>query len=108
MATPEEIAQIVMAAMQVMKEQEDVKASKRVQASQITKCLRAVVDHQGEFDGNNMTKYLKVYRREVILHDLDEENAVLRFPTLVELEIKKIVEAHTNEAKGEHIDAKRT
>ena len=75
---PEEIAQIVLSTMQAMKALEEEKEKKSVRASQITKCLRAVVDHEGEFDGKNVTKYPKVYWREVKLHDLDEETAVLK------------------------------
>lgn len=100
MARSEEISQIVMATMQAMRLQEEEKEKKRVQASQIMKCLRAVVDHQGEFDGTNVTKYLRVYWREVKLHDIDKRIAVLKFPTLVEPEIKKVVEALTNEVEG--------
>ena len=100
--TPEEITQIVLRTMQAMKAQDDEKETRGVRASQVTKCLRAVVDHEGEFDGNNVTKYLRVYWREVKLHDLDEATAVSRFPTLAEPEIKKVVETLSKEAKGEN------
>ena len=58
----------------------------------MTKCLRVVMDQQGEFDGKDVTKYLKIYWREVKLHDLSEGVAITKFSTLVELEIKGIVE----------------
>ena len=58
----------------------------------MTKCLRAVMDQQGEFDGKDVTKYLKIYWREVKLHDLNERIAITKFSTLVELEVKSVVE----------------
>jgi Protein of unknown function (DUF4100) len=88
----EEISQIVMAAMQAMRLQDEEKEKRRGRASQITKCLRAVINQLGEFDGNNVTKYMRGYWKEVKLHDLDEETAILKFPTLVEPEIKKVVD----------------
>ena len=58
----------------------------------MTKCLLAVMDQQGEFDGKDVTKYLKIYWREVKLHNLSEGVAITKFRTLVELEIKGIIE----------------
>jgi hypothetical protein len=58
----------------------------------MTKCLRVVMDQQGEFDGKHVTKYLKIYWREVKLHDLNESIAITKFQMLVELEVKSVVE----------------
>ena len=95
------IAQIVIAAMQAMKKQDDGEEKKKAQSSRTTKCLRAVIDQQGEFDGKNVTKYLRVFWREMKLHEIDEEVAVVKFATLVEPEIKKVVEALAKDCKGD-------
>jgi hypothetical protein len=78
--------------MEALKRQEEERDRIRGQSNQMTKCLRAVMDQQGEFDGKDVTKYLKVYWREVKLHDLKEGIAISKFATLVELEIKGIVD----------------
>jgi hypothetical protein len=88
----QEIAMIVIRTMEALKRQEEEKDRIRGQSNQMTKCLRAVMDQQGEFDGKDVTKYLKVYWREVKLHDLKEGIVISKFATLVELEIKGIVD----------------
>ena len=92
MTRDEEISMIVMRTMKAMREQEEERDRKRGQSNQMTKCLRAVMDQQGEFDGKDVTKYLKIYWREVKLHDLNERIAITKFSTLVELEVKSVVE----------------
>ena len=63
MTRDEEILMIVMRTMKAMREQEEERDRKRGQSNQMTKCLRAVMDQQGEFDGKDVTKYLKIYWR---------------------------------------------
>ena len=92
MTRDEEISLIVVRTLKAMKDQEEERDRKRGQSNQMTKCLRAVMDQQGEFDGKDVTKYLKIYWREVKLHDLSKGVAITKFSTLVELEIKGIVE----------------
>jgi hypothetical protein len=92
MTRDQEISMIVIRTMEALKRQEEERDRIRGQSSQMTKCLRAVMDQQGEFDGKDVTKYLKVYWREVKLHDLKEGLAISKFVTLVELEIKGIVD----------------
>ena len=100
-STEEMIRQIVTTTMLALKKQDEEKEGRRMQGSQITKCLRAVIDNQGEFDGTNVTKYLRIYWREVKLHDIGEEVAVLKFSTLAEPEIKKVVEKQIGPTKEE-------
>jgi hypothetical protein len=92
MTRDQEISMIVIRTMEALKRQEEERDRIRGQSNQMTKCLRAVMDQQGEFDGKDVTKYLKVYWREVKLHDLKEGIAISKFATLVELEIKGIVD----------------
>ena len=92
MTRDEEISMIVMRTMKAMREQEEERDRKRGQSNQISKYLRAVMDQQGEFDGKDITKYLNIYWREVKLHDLNERIAITKFSTLVELEVKSVVE----------------
>ena len=92
MTRDEEISLIVVRTLKAMKEQEEERDQKRGQSNKMTKCLRVMMDQQGEFDGKDVTKYLKIYWREVKLHDLSEGVAITKFSTLMELEIKGIVE----------------
>jgi hypothetical protein len=101
MASNEKIARLIATTIQAMKKQKEEKETRRAYTGQVTKCLRAVIDHQGEFDGTNVTKYLRIYWREVRLHDLDEKIAILKFPTLVEPEIKTRVDASVEDARKE-------
>ncbi len=92
MTRDQEISMIVIRTMEALKRQEEERDRIRGQSNQMTKCLRAVMDQQGEFEGKDVTKYLKIYRREVKLHDLNEITAIAKFSTLVELEVKGVVE----------------
>jgi hypothetical protein len=91
MTRDEEISLIVMRTLKAMKEQEEERDRKRGQSNQMTKYLRAMIDQQREFDEKDITKYLKIYWREIKLHDLSEGVAITKFSTLVELQIKEIV-----------------
>ena len=51
-----------------------------------------MIDHQDEFDDKNITKYMRVYWRQIMLHDLDEKIVVIKFSTLVEPKVCKIRE----------------
>ena len=56
MTRSEKFLQIVMAKMKAMMQQEEKRKKRRAKTSQITKYLRVVINHQGEFDIKNITK----------------------------------------------------
>ena len=84
--------------MQGMKQAEAVESQKREQAHCATRCLRKVLEKIGQFDGRNVTRYMKAYWQEATIEQLSEEVAIRQFSTLVEPELKGIVDAIVEKA----------
>lgn len=91
----EQLSDFFTAIRRAMKNEEtEVRQEKidRFQEDRVTKCLQAVLSSEGEFKGKDVTKYLRVYWRQVEVYKIDQETAVLEFSTLVEPELKSSVE----------------
>src|SRR5450759_4326249 len=89
----ETMSRMLMSLMQGMKQADAQESQKKEQAHCATRCLRKVLEKNGQFDGRNVTRYMKAYWQEATIEQLSEEVAVQQFPTLVEPELKGIVEA---------------
>jgi hypothetical protein len=81
-----------------MKQADAVESQKREQAHSATRCLRKVLEKTGQFDGRNVTRYMKAYWQEATIEQLSEEVAIRQFSTLVEPELKGIVDAVVEKA----------
>ncbi|KAL2622836.1 hypothetical protein R1flu_003041 [Riccia fluitans] len=57
-----------------------------------TKALQAIVYRYDEFDGRNITKYLKVYNREMKINRISEQEMIKSFELAAVLELRSQVE----------------
>ena len=87
------MSKMLLSLMDKMKQADVVESQKRQQAHCATRCLRKVLEKNGQFDGRNVTRYLKTYWQEASIEQLSEEVAIHQFSTLVEPELKGIVDA---------------
>ena len=74
-----------------MRQQQNVE---RMEES-ITKALQSVVNKVDQFEGRDVSKYIKTYQREMELNRVSERQMVENFERGV---VPKIKEAHTGEA----------
>ncbi|CAM6125738.1 unnamed protein product [Calypogeia fissa] len=93
MSDMESMSKMILAMMQVVRKQQSVENQQKEQKALATKCLQVVLTKQGQFDGRNVTKYLKGYSAETIFYKISGEMAVREFATLVEPELKRLVKA---------------
>ncbi|CAM6105458.1 unnamed protein product [Calypogeia fissa] len=100
MSDMESMSKMILAMMQVVRKQESIENQQKEQKASATKCLQAILTKQGQFDGQNVTKYLKGYFPETMIYKINREMAVREFPTLVEPDLKSLVEALATTATG--------
>ncbi|CAM6088502.1 unnamed protein product [Calypogeia fissa] len=93
MSDMESMSKMILAMMKVVRKQESIQNQQKEQKALATKCLQAVLTKQGQFDGRNVTKYLKGYLTETMIYKISGETAVWEFATLVEPELKRPIEA---------------
>ncbi|CAM6097671.1 unnamed protein product [Calypogeia fissa] len=93
MSDMESMSKMILAMMQVVRKQESIENQQKEQKVSATKCLQAILTKKGQFDGQNVTKYLKGYFTETMIYKINGETAVREFPTLVEPKLKRLVEA---------------
>ncbi|CAM6093998.1 unnamed protein product [Calypogeia fissa] len=97
----EDITRLVTMVIGVMKQQERAERRDRDQASGIAWCLQATLSSKGEFDGQDVTKFLEEYRTQVEVHMVDEGVAIRKFAMVVESGLRETVELIIEETANE-------
>ncbi|CAM6082263.1 unnamed protein product [Calypogeia fissa] len=103
MSDMESMSKTILAMMQVVRKQESIENQQKEQKGLATKCLQAVLTKQGQFDGRNVTKYLKGYSTETMIYKISGETVVREFATLAEPELKRLVEALATTSTGSDV-----
>ncbi|CAM6127396.1 unnamed protein product [Calypogeia fissa] len=92
------IATMVLAMMRTLKWEEAEEKELRKEADEqrkvterLGKCLHEVLHRHGQFNGKNVTKYLKAYLMEFSIYKLSDSVAMKEFSVLVEPDLKELV-----------------
>ncbi|CAM6121404.1 unnamed protein product [Calypogeia fissa] len=100
------IAMVVLAMMRTLKSEEVEEKElrkeadeKRKETERLEKCLHEVLHCHGQFNGKNVTRYLKAYLMEFSIYKLSDKVAIREFPVLVEPNLKDLVERIESSSK---------